>query len=101
METNVIDFAAAVEANKVAKGDLAPSLRELANLAEKQAIRNIFIAWAMEDGSVHYGHAHLSSAATTLNDDHLRLIGLIRIAEKGFVDALSFKNQENNDGYAA
>jgi hypothetical protein len=93
MKTNVIDFAAAKAANKVAAGDLAPSLAELARLANAGEIRNIFIAWTMADGGLHFGHASLNKAMKEWDDDALRLLGLLKIAERGFLEALSFNDE--------
>ena len=93
-KTNVIDFAKAREENKVAKGDLGPALAELAQRANNGEVRNIFIAWTMTDGSIHYGHASLNEAIEQWDDDSLRLLGLLRIAERGFVDALILDDNE-------
>ena len=89
-KTNVVDFAASKAANKVADGDLGPCLHDLALRAENGEIRNIFLAWTTKDGSIHYGHAALNNAIEEWEDDQLRLLGLLRIAERGFLDALSF-----------
>lgn len=87
--TNVIDFAAAKAENRLKHDDLSPALHELADRASKGEVRNIFLAWTMADGSLHYGHASLTTAAEHWDDDQLRLLGLLRLAERGFLDGLS------------
>lgn len=93
MTTNVIDFAAAKAANKIPKDELTGSLTELAQMAEDGKISNIFVAWCMKDGTVAYGHASLVESAEKWDDNHLRLLGLLRIAERGFLDAISISSE--------
>jgi hypothetical protein len=94
--TNVISFAAAREKNKLSKNDLGEALIELGQLANQQKVCNIFVAWTMDDGSIHYGHASLATATSMWGDDNLRLLGLLRLAERGFTDALI--SEDSDDG---
>ena len=87
-KNNVINFAAVKSANRLAGSDLGDSLREIADLTDKAQVRNLFMAWTMADGSLHYGHGSLADAVEHWEDDHLRLLGLLRLAERGFTDAL-------------
>lgn len=95
MSAKVIDFAAAKEANKLPKIDeLAEALRVLATKSEADEIHNIFIAWTMADGTIHYGHATLQKPGVDPTGDNLRLLGLMRIAERSFLDAVTISPNE-------
>ena len=95
MTTNIIDFADAKEKRQVDKDDIAPMLRELADKLDNKEVSHIFVAWTTVDGSVHYVRGKLNTASTRLDDDQLRLLGLLRLAERGFLDALTFDSPTN------
>jgi len=89
MTTNIIDFATAKKKNKIVD-NLNPSLRELADKIDNGEVRDIFVAWTMTNGDIHYAQGKMAQSPYQEGDDQLRLLGLLRIAERGFIDAFTF-----------
>lgn len=90
MSSNVVDFAKARAARLPDPSrDMAEALADLSQAAATGLLKNAFVAWTSHDGSLHYGW--VPGDLTELPDDQaLSMLGLLRIAEKGFTDAFQF-----------
>ena len=91
MTNNIVNFPVAKEKNKPLQtvDSKTYSLRELADKVDNGEIRDIFLAWTMANGDIHYAHGVEAKSSTKWADDQLRLLGLLRIAERGFIDAFT------------